>query len=670
MSASARPSGTTLQLIQRALACARTGDAAGTRAAAEAGLHSGEALEVFHALLGRLDCQAGQHTSGIEHFRSALAARPGDIAVRAQLIHALIESGATASALDVCPDELCRSDPTLRLMRLRAYLLQETKAYPEAVAAYRVILAADASDFESWNNLGNALSASGLVEDGLAAIERAVELQPRSAPARFNRVTSLIHLGRLDAAESQLLTCRRDFPDEIRSRMELAALAKLRGRDAEALEWLEEAATLAPRDAELWIRLGLERQFAWRMASAEEAFRTATALEPSSGDAHIVLALHLEHMNEMDALAAARLTASAAGAPEGAVRFVQALLYRRAGRLDDALAELESVPAELQPIRVAQLRGQCHDRLGHADEAFSWFSKMNQLQQLDPSEPLRRAGEYRIALARDRALLTPGWYGSWRKTPVPNDRPSPVFLLGFPRSGTTLLDTMLMGHPQVQVLEERPAITRVEREIGGMQALPDLSSGDITRLRETYLEEVRRWIPLRTDSLLVDKSPLHLNKAPIIHRLFPDARFILALRHPLDVLLSCYITNFRLNNAMANFLDLETAAWVYDQSFGFWAQSLQVMGIKSHTVTYERVVGNSEAELRALCAWLGLEWHEDVLDHQRTAAGRGMITTASYAQVIEPLYTRARGRWERYRRWLEPVLPVMQPWVERHGYQA
>jgi tetratricopeptide (TPR) repeat protein len=670
MPAPTRPSGATLQLIQRALACAQAGDAAGTRAAAETGLRGSEALEIFHAMLGRLDCQAGEFASGIGHFRSALAATPGDIAVRTQLVRALIESGDTTSALESCPEDLCRADSSLRLMRLRAYLLQQTEAYAAAAAAYRIVVTADADDFESWNNLGNALSATGQVEDGLAAIERAVQLQPGNAPARFNRATTLIQLGRFDEAESQLLSYSRDLPDEARSRVQLAALCKLRGRDSEALGWLEEAARLAPRDAELRIKLGLERQFAWQMESAEEAFRAATALEPQSGDAHIVLALHLEHMNKLDALAAVRQTAAAAGAPEGAVHFLQALLHRRAEQLDDALAELDGVPADLQPIRVAQMRGQCHDRLGHADEAFGWFSEMNRLQQADPSEPVRRAGEYRDALARDRALLTPEWYGEWRREPIGPGRPSPVFLLGFPRSGTTLLDTMLMGHPQVQVLEERPAITRVEREIGGVQALADLSGTDITRLRDTYFDEVRRWIPLRANTLLVDKSPLHLNKVPIIHRLFPDARFILALRHPLDVLLSCYITNFRLNNAMANFLDLETAAWVYDQSFGFWEQSRQILGIESHTVIYERVVGSSEDELRSLCAWLGLDWHEDVLDHQRTAVSRGMITTASYAQVIEPLYTRARGRWERYRQWLEPVLPVMRPWIERHGYQV
>ncbi len=670
MAASARPSASTMRLIQQTLACARAGDSAGARAAAEAGLRGGEALEVFHAILGRLDCQAGDLSAGIARFRAAVAARPDDVAVRCQLVRALIDSGDLAGALEACPDGLCRADVSLRLMRLRAYLLQQTGEHAAAASAYRVIVAVDAGDFESWNNLGNALSAAGDAEGGLAAIGKAAQLQPGNAPVRFNLAASQVQLGRLDEAEATLQAYCRDFPADARPRVELAALCKVQGRDAGALQWLEEAARLAPGDAELQIKLGLERQFAWQMDGAEEALRTAATLRPSLDEAHILLALHLEHMNKAADIAAVFESARAGGTGDGTGRFLRALVCRREGRFADGLAELAGVPVDLEPVRTAQLRGQCHDRLGHSAEAFAAFAEMNRLQQQDPSEPVRRAREYREALARDRALVTPEWYAGWRRDPLPAGGRSPVFLLGFPRSGTTLLDTMLMGHPRVQVMEERPPIARVEREMGGLAALPALSSADIGRLRNLYFDEARRWIDRRDDALLVDKFPLHLNKVPIIHRLFPDARYVLALRHPLDVLLSCYVTNFRLNGAMANFLELQTAAWVYDQSFGFWEQCRQMMGLCCHTVVYERVVEDSRAELQPLCTYLGLDWSDELLDHQRTAARRGVITTASYAQVTEPLYTRARGRWEPYRRWLEPVLPVMRPWIERLGYQA
>jgi tetratricopeptide (TPR) repeat protein len=668
MSARPTPSVATAQLIQRVLASGRAGDAAGARAAAQAGLRGGEAAEVFHALLGALDCQAGRMADGIAHFRAALAIRPDDVAVRGNLVRALLDSGDAAAALAVCTAEHCAADRSQKLLRLRGYLLQQSGAHEEAAAAYRDIVATNPTDYESWNNLGNALAASGHADEGLAAIARAAALQPGNAPVRFNHAATLVQLGRAAEAEAALLKYASDFPADVRPRVELAALCKLSGRDADALQWLEQAALLAPRDADLAIKLGLERQFAWQMDGAGEAFAHAVSLQPSLDEAHVLLALHLEHLNRTAGFADLVSAAQAGGAGAGTLHFLRALLFRREGNFAAALAELDGVPADLEPIRVAQLRGQCHDRLNDADRAFAEFTRMNELQRADVTEPARRAREYREALARDRALVTPEWYAGWRREPLPAGR-TPVFLLGFPRSGTTLLDTMLMGHPAVQVLEERPPIAKVEQELGGIHALPALGAADILRLREVYFAEARRWIDLREDSLLVDKFPLHLNKVPIIHRLFPEARFVLALRHPLDVLLSCYITNFRLNSAMSNFLELQTAAWVYDQSFGFWEQSRRIMGVDSRTVVYERMVEDSARELQPLFAWLGLPWTEQVLDHQRTAAGRGVITTASYAQVTEPVYTRARGRWHKYRRHLESVIPAMQPWVEQHGYE-
>ena len=220
----------------------------------------------------------------------------------------------------------------------------------------------------------------------------------------------------------------------------------------------------------------------------------------------------------------------------------------------------------------------------------------------------------------------------------------------------------------LQVLEERPPLRQVEAKLGGLDRLPELDGDAVAGLRDDYFAAVGRCIELRPDALLIDKSPLHMNKVPLIHRLFPNARFILALRHPCDAVLSCFMTAFRLNDAMASFLDLETAAEFYDLSFSHWQNCTSLMPVAVEAVRYEDVVDDSEAELRRLLAYLGLEWQPSVIDHVQTARARGLITTASYAQVTERLYRRASGRWERYRSRLDPVLPVLAPWAEKFGY--
>lgn len=129
------------------------------------------------------------------------------------------------------------------------------------------------------------------------------------------------------------------------------------------------------------------------------------------------------------------------------------------------------------------------------------------------------------------------------------------------------------------------------------------------------------------------------------------------------------MSNFRLNSAMSNFLRLEDAAEFYDLTFQHWQRSRELFAPDVHIIRYERLIENVEQEVRPLFEFLGLEWRAEALDHRSTAKARGLITTASYSQVTEPIYQRAAGRWVRYRDRLEPVLPVLRPWADAFGYE-
>jgi hypothetical protein len=134
------------------------------------------------------------------------------------------------------------------------------------------------------------------------------------------------------------------------------------------------------------------------------------------------------------------------------------------------------------------------------------------------------------------------------------------------------------------------------------------------------------------------------------------------------VVLSCYVTNFKLNDGMANFLRLETAAELYDLSFRYFEQAEKLLKLPVHRVVYEDLIADRERHLRSLFEFIGVDWRDEVLDHETTARSRGRIKTASYAQVAEPIYTRSAGRWENYRKHLEPIFPVLEPWVRKFGY--
>jgi hypothetical protein len=226
-----------------------------------------------------------------------------------------------------------------------------------------------------------------------------------------------------------------------------------------------------------------------------------------------------------------------------------------------------------------------------------------------------------------------------------------------------------MSHPLVEVLEEEPTLKNATDLLGGFEALADVSNEKLQAARDVYFETAQSRTPLAPGHLLIDKNPLAMNNVPVIRRLFPDARIILAVRHPCDVVLSCFVTNFKLNDGMANFLRLDTAAELYDLSFDYFERAREVLRPPVHTVTYENIVADRDRELRPLFDLLGLDWHDSVLQHEETARSRGHIKTASYAQVVEPIYTRSAGRWQNYRKHLEPVIPILRPWAEKFGYE-
>lgn len=655
------------EALSQAIQRARGGDLAGAAQIAGRALADAPDSGPLHAFLGMVMAQQGDLARAETHLERARQICPDDATIACNLIAIRIDRGNREGALAIATDALARRDPTLRIARYRGFLAQCLDRFDEAVAAYSFVVARQPNDVESWNNLGNARSAIGDLTGSVEALQRAVALDPGAAPSRLNLALALRAAGRAADAEQALRQAAADFPGDARPLHELYVQLKAAGRHEEAFGVLEAAGTRAPEDASIQLKLAIEYGLAMDTAQAERAYRRVLAVRPAERDAYLGLAIQFEHMNREEELAPLLAEAEANGADAGTRSFLRAFVQRRAGDYTGALASLDAVPEEIEPERTAHLRATLLDRLGRPDDAFAWFEETGRRHAAHVSAPLARAAELRDELRDELTQLNPDWARRWAPAP-PADRPSPVFLLGFPRSGTTLLDTILMGHPDAVVLEEKPVLNAVDDQIGGLRALAEMDDAAIVAARNAYFEGVGKLTQLMPGQTLIDKSPLFLYKLPLIRRLFPESKIILALRHPCDVLLSCLMSNFRLNRAMSNFLRLEDAAALYDLSFRHWEASRELFAPDVHTIVYERLVEDVEAAVRPLFDWLGLDWHPDALDHTRTARARGLITTASYAQVVEPIYKRAAGRWERYRAHLEPVLPVLEPWVVKFGY--
>lgn len=521
--------------------------------------------------------------------------------------------------------------------------------------AGKALLAAMPDDPAALGLTGTLACQAGDVERGCALLVRGLGHAPDNADLRHNAIRALLDLGRFDEAVAL------GGDDAAGMLLNLGRAFNLAGRSREALAPLAAAARAAPGDPEMLVALGLTQANLGGFAQAERAYRLALDAVPGFAPAVLNLGIVLEQSNRIDELTGF--------VGEDGPAYLRALIARHAGRFAEALALAETVGDDVDASLRAQLIGQLAERLGQADTAFAAFEAMNRAVAADPASRTVNAAEYRERIEARTARLTPARVSGWSRVAIDRARPAPVFLVGFPRSGTTLLDTILMGHPHVTVLEEEPVLQRVQEALGDSARLGELTSEEANALRTVYFEALDE----RGDTagrLVIDKLPLNIVRAELIHRIFPDARFVLALRDPRDAVLSCFMQNFKINAAMANFLDLGDAARLYATAFRHWQRCAELLPLNVHAIRYEDLLDDPEAVLRPLVRFLGLDWDAQLLAHTDTAARRGLIRTPSYGQVTQPLYRRAAGRWTRYAEQMAPVLPMLDPWARRWGYEA
>ncbi len=616
--------------LATAMAQVRGGDLDAAHATVTAALDRAPDDPALLGLAGMIAGRRGDATTAARRFRRLLELTPGDRGARVNLATALIAAARLDEARRVC--EPPGDDP--RLHRLLGYIAQEQGRLEAAETHYARVLAAQPGDFETWNNLGNVRGAKGDIDGAIEAFERAINLRRDAIPIYLN----------------------------------LARLLTGTDRDEARLVTMREAARIAPDDAEVQLELGLAQSALRDFVGAEQSYRKAIELSDGFTPAYLELGLLLERLNRIEEIDALVEEARGRGVEAREIDFIRAVALRRQNRFEEALALAEATPPTIHPNRRAQLLGQLYDRLGRADEAFAAYVEMNQAA-LDARRP-REGPDFRTRVEASASRITPERVAAWTSIAVDREPPAPIFLIGFPRSGTTLLDTLLMNMPQLHVLEEVEVISTLEHEFGERD-IAAMTSEEASALRRRYYEVLDTLEPPETPGrTVVDKYPLHMVRMPFIHRIFPDAKVIFAERHPCDCVLSCFTSNFNLNHAMLNFVTLEDAARIYDVVFDAWTRARELLPIDLHHVRYERMVEDLEGELRPLIEFLGLPWDPRVMDNQSAAARREHIRTPSYSQVVEPIYNRSAGRWRRYRAQLEPVLPILAPWAERMGYEV
>ncbi len=249
----------------------------------------------------------------------------------------------------------------------------------------------------------------------------------------------------------------------------------------------------------------------------------------------------------------------------------------------------------------------------------------------------------------------------------------PVFLIGFPRSGTTLLDTILRTHKSIEVIEEKLLVADLIDKLknytkDNILNLNSIDRDTIKDLRELYFKKREALVGFNSNNIYVDKLPLNIIYVAELNKIFPTGKFILALRNPYDVVLSCFMQPFLPNDAMSNFYNLKDGSEFYDLVMQLWEKYEKNLNLNLHIIKYEDVVNNFDNSIKKLLSFLNTDWNEDLKTFYLTASKRGIVNTPSYNQVNKPLYKESLGRWKNYNDKFSNHDLKLDKWIKKFEY--
>jgi len=492
----------------------------------------------------------------------------------------------------------------------------------------------------------------------------------------FSGVAS-INLGYIDAAIERFNSALRIDPNNVQAHNNLGGALKQKGNLSSAIACYQKALQIEPGNADLHNNLGIALAESGDISAAQKSYQRALDINPDNFKFITSLCDLYEKTNDLTGLSDILSKSKDSTAANNAnVLYYAALLAFREKVYERARTILDQINPDTlikkRAVAFYELKGKLFDKIGLYDDAFAAFSDMNAQAIESPAYKQNRPDDY---FARISSFLT-----ELKDAPdlLPHGAPddsapgTPCFLVGFPRSGTTLLDTILRSHSQIVVAEEKPMVAAARHEMDTPYHLSDLENiGPDKRsfLQAQYFSELDKHIDKRDiNQICIDKLPLNALDVPLIEATFPKAKFILAVRHPYDCILSCYMQYFKLNPQMANMVDLKRIVEFYSVVMETWWLSQKRYHLDFHMIRYEDLVVDMPTEIEKLLQFLGLEWEASLTDYQNTALKRGKINTPSYSQVVQPLYKDASYRWKNYQTHFEAYNDQIQPWIKRLGY--
>lgn len=609
--------------------------------------------------LGEACRAAGRHGDAVAAYREAIAADPKMADAHFGLGTALVDAGAPAEAVTALRRAVELSPKDVEARNNLGNALAATGESEAALAAYREALRLAPGYVDAGVNLAMTLIEQGEDHDALVLLRRAVEAEPRR-PEPWREIGKL--LLRLERADEACAAYRKVVelrPNSVDAHLDLARALLAAEWTAEAVETLRGALRRKPDNA---MARGLLGRCLLRMGRSQEALphhERAAALMPDDPEPHFEMGICLETLGRFDEAARAHERAIALR-PDLGVAHYNLAMVRGKSASNEYREQLESLLARddlaaNDRINIAFAQGRLLDGAGEHDAAFKRYHEANSLRFA--RQPFDAASHEelidRIVATCDEAFFA-GRAGYGRESR------RPVFIVGMPRSGSTLLEQILASHSDIHGAGELNHVRAVVRRLPAIlgtetpypECLRELTPELSASLADDYLAELLRHD--ETAARVADKMLGNYMRLGLIAQLFPNAVVVHCRRDPMDTCVSCYFQHF--DQGLRFTYDLESLGFVYRCYRRLMTHWERVLPMSVIDIDYEALVGDPEAQVRRVLDACGLPWDPACLSFHDTARS---VATASVWQVRQPLYKSSVERWRRYEAHLAPLIDAL-----------
>ena len=525
-------------------------------------------------------------------------------------------------------------------------------------------------------NASKALKENKLIE-GKKILEQIQSINSNIFEVNFNLATLNLQSGNLDAAIIFFEKAKKIKPKSTQVYFNLGLAYDRKKEKRLAIQNFKKVIELEPNNAMAYCNLGTVYKDILNTNRAEEYLNRSLDLKPNLMLAFNNLFDLYDRSNQLEKFNSLLSKAKKELDDKDLVGFFSGVHQYKKKNYLEAIDILESSNLEknyvIHNINKVGMLAKSYDHVEKFDNAFNYFKKNNELVNIYYGKNIdeniySKYVDIRINFFENFELH------DWKQYSVTDKLDDPIFLIGFPRSGTTLLDTIFRTNENVEVIEEKPIIKNFlikleQKTKNKLNNIKNLSNDEIREMRHFYFTERDQYIKNKNAKIIIDKLPLNVVNVGEILRFFPNAKFVFALRHPYDSVLSCFMQQFELNPAMKNFLSIKRSAYLYDLVMKLWKIYQKIFSINFHYIKYEDVVTDFEKSTKEIFKFLNLDWSNKAKDFYKTAKDRIDISTPSYNQVTSPLYLKSINRWKNYEENFKDVKKNLEKWIHEFEYK-